>query len=530
VWYCNKSQITNSKSQIISKSQITNSKQECAPIVAMEKPDKCPTCGSGELVQDEDTLDTWFSSGLWTFSALGWPSNCGQAGDGVLVKNGVVPWVPTQYDIKPPEGIENIKAGACRVQGDLQKFHPTSVLETGYDILFFWIARMIMMTTYALDQVPFNTVYLHGLVRDETGCKMSKSLGNVIDPLDMTEKYGADATRLALIIGAGPGNDVKLSEEKIAGYRNFTNKLWNISRYILGVIGEIPAPKNSPEGNTLADKWILQELDRVIDAVTEHLIKYEFTLAGELLRDFTWSSLADWYLEISKIQITSGVPQVAQNTKLILAHCLRNILKLWHPFMPFVTEVIWESSSRNEKPENKKEFLMIETWPEVDLSINKEVLEKFETLQKIISAIRNLRAEYKVEMTKMLEVKISAGKEASWLLEQSEVIKKLARVSDLVVLEKIEKIGTEAGTVVGSIEILISLQGLVDLEKEKQRIEKDLEEAQKYAVSIKNKLESDFVKKAPKEVVDRERTRLVEIEEKIAKLKAQQNSLNIVEK
>ena len=248
--------------------------------------------------QDDDTLDTWFSSGLWTFSTLGWPSDQAK---------------------------------------DFQNFHPTSVLETGYDILFFWVARMILMSTYLVGEVPFKTVYLHGLVRDEKGRKMSKSLGNAMNPLDMIEEYGADATRLSLLIGATPGNDMKLSEEKVAGFRNFTNKLWNISRFVFASVQQVQIIENV-DADTLADRWILGRLSEVTKEVTDHCEKYEYSLAGEKLRDFTWNEFADWYIEIAKIQNQN------QNgsSDSVLLYVLQSILKLWHPFMPFVTEEIYK--------------------------------------------------------------------------------------------------------------------------------------------------------------------------------------------
>ena len=254
--------------------------------------------------RDPDTLDTWFSSGLWTFSTLGWPDE--------------------------------------KAFKKMRKYHPTAVLETGYDILFFWVARMILMSTYALGEVPFKDVYLHGLVRDEQGRKMSKSLGNVLDPLDLIPKYGTDAVRLSLLMGTTPGQDMKLSEAKVEGFRNFTNKLWNISRFILMQIGDsadgLRPTADGVKAKTIADEWILARLDETVASVTKKMEAFEFSSAGEELRDFTWSDLADWYLEIAKIE---------KGKEKILSHILESILKLWHPFMPFVTEHIWKTAGFN---------------------------------------------------------------------------------------------------------------------------------------------------------------------------------------
>jgi len=285
--------------------------------------------------QDEDTLDTWFSAGLWTFSTLGWPAS-----------------------VKTMEGrpvkISNLKA-----------FYPISVMETGYDILFFWVARMIIMSTYLMKEIPFKTVYLHGLVRDKEGRKMSKSLGNGIDPLAMISKFGADSLRLSLIVGATPGNDIRLYEEKIAGYRNFVNKLWNISRFILMNIKEqlpIKAAKL-----TLADKWILDELNKIIKLTTQNIEQFKFSMAGEQLYEFTRAKLADVYLEITKVEGSSSSSERLNKQKILL-EILEKLLILWHPFCPFVTEVIWQQLPVSFKG-RKKGSIMQASWPKAGKSI-----------------------------------------------------------------------------------------------------------------------------------------------------------------
>ncbi len=303
-------------------------------------------------VQDPDTLDTWFSSSLWTFSTLGWPD-------------------------------QTI---------DLKTFHPTEVLETSYDILFFWVARMILMSKYLLRQVPFKTVYLHGLVRDKQGRKMSKSLGNGIDPLLMIGKYGADATRLALMIGTTPGNDVRMYEEKIAGYRNFINKLWNISRFILMNVTEVKLSEVAPTPVTTADRWILSRLSKITKEVTEHIEKFEFSPAGEKLYDFTWHELADWYVEIAKIEGGKDA---------MLSWCLQTILKLWHPFTPFVTEVLWGEIFNTGK------MLMVEFWPKIVGQIDEKAEAEIKMVQEIVTVIRNFRSENKVLPDSILNCTVS---------------------------------------------------------------------------------------------------------------------------
>lgn len=423
--------------------------------------------------QDPDTLDTWFSSGLWTFSTLGWPDKT----------------------------------------DDLNDYHPTSILETGYDILPFWVARMILMTNYVLGDIPFETVYLHGLVRDEQGRKMSKSLGNVIDPLDMIEKYGADATRLSLLIGNTPGNDLKLSEEKIAGFRNFTNKLWNISRFMLLNIDKPKMDIQKPKAATLSDEWLLGKLNEIIKTTTENIEKNNFSFAGEQLRDFTWGDLADWYLETAKIE--GGKSE-------ILNYALNTILKLWHPFMPFVTEAIWQEVYGEDQ------MLIIEVWPSTVIARNgatKQSLD-FEIIKNIITAIRSLRAEYKVEPAKKVNVAVSAGAKEKLLSENAEIIKALARLENLTIAKKTDRPEGSVGFVESGAEVFIDLSGLVDFAKEKTRLAEEIASLDKYIKSVSGKLSNqEFVRNAPKEIVEKEQAKLAETEEKINKLNDQLKSI-----
>lgn len=425
-------------------------------------------------IQDEDTLDTWFSSGLWTFSTLGWPDNT----------------------------------------VDLKTFHPTSVLETGYDILFFWVARMILMTGYALGDVPFREVYLHGLVRDDQGRKMSKSLGNIIDPLDMIAKYGADATRLSLVIGSTPGNDVKLSEEKVAGFRNFTNKLWNISRFVMTTIGDQTERQNiAPKPVTLADRWILARYHATVNDVRTKLEHKEYSAAGDLLREFTWTSFADWYLEIAKIQRA----QHTESTDAMLHYVLSGIICLWHPFMPYVTEVIWKELGNTQ-------LLMIESYPEG--AEVEEGAEAFQVVQELIVALRALRADYKVEPAKEIAATIVAPTQLDVLKQCEAVIRRLARVSDLTLAADAPKPEGSASVVAAGCTVHVPLAGLVDVQKERARLSSEEEATKRYIASTQAKLENkEFTSKAPEHVVADMRAKLTEAQTKLAALNEQLSAL-----
>jgi len=394
-------------------------------------------------IQDTDTLDTWFSAGLWTFSTLGWP------------------------DLEAK---------------DLKIYHPTAVLETMFDLIFFWVARMIMMSTYALGEVPFEKVYFHARVLDKDGEKMSKSKPEtMIDPLDVCEKFGTDAVRLSLLLGISPGSDVRLSEDKIAGFRNFTNKLWNIARFVLTTVG---ARQGAPTTKTLADRWILGRLAEVTEKVTNCLEKYEFSQAGEALRDFTWSELADWYLEIAKIQRKDAALQ--ESTDQILLYVLEQVLVLWHPFMPFVTEEIWKNFSSDQ-------LLIVHNWPEVK-SASQDNAE-FERLKEIIEKIRNWRAENKVEPKEKINVMLIVGEHFEIFKEaiNLEIIKTLARVENLAVEENKEK----------SFDYQFKVDRQIDTGKERERLSDELENVQKYIVDLDAKLANqEFISKAPAKVVE----------------------------
>ncbi len=426
-------------------------------------------------IQDEDTLDTWFSSGLWTFSTLGWPDNVDAKG---------------------------------KKTGDLKAYHPTTWMQMGYEILFFWMARMILMTTYVLDEIPFKDVYIHGMLRDKNGQKFSKSLGNGIDPIEVANAYGTDALRLSLISGMSAGNDARFYEEKVEGSRNFVNKFWNISRYILTSVKDIKVISTEPKAKTLADEWILSRLNAITAKATKELDQFNFSMASDLLREFTWADFADWYLEIAKIE---------KDKDEILLHILERLLILWHPFIPFVTEEIWSNFEGED-------LLMVQTWPKPEKKIKE--IKDFQLIVDIISTVRNLRAENKIEPAKKVNVKLIGGKSVKLLNEQMNIIKGLARIENLEILDKGEKPKQSLAGIAADVEIYILLEGLVDAGKEKERLAKEIEQVKNYITTLGKKLANkEFVKNAPKQVVAKEEGKLAEQKEKLTKMEDQVKSL-----
>lgn len=412
--------------------------------------------------QDPDTLDTWFSSGMWTFSTLGWPDN---------LING-------------------------QRTGDLARFHPTQVLETGYDILTLWVSRMMMMSLFAMGEVPFSDVYLHGLILDEHGKKMSKSKGNGLDPLDMIELYGADAVRLSLLIGITPGNDCRLGLTKIASYRNFVNKLWNIGRYILSILPDraIFTQNNLDLAQTtLADRWILSRFDNLVKTVSQRIESYEFSLAGEALRDFTWNDLADWYLEISKVEPTS---QKAN----ILAYIFKNLLVLWQPFIPFVTEALWEQLEL-------KEPLLTANWPQ-PMGYDWPEVESFTSIQQVITEIRNLRSSHNLAPAQKLTALIVAGEQTGLWQQQVDLIKQLRTG-----LEKVEIVAVASApdnslaSACGAISFYLTgaLQPAGSLEKTQKKITELTRAIDQLRARLAN---PEFAAKAPEKIIAAEQAKL----------------------
>ncbi|MBT3539247.1 valine--tRNA ligase, partial [Candidatus Parcubacteria bacterium] len=439
--------------------------------VGAEKPD-----GEG-WTQDEDTLDTWFSSGLWTFSTLGWPD-------------------------KEP---------------DVETFHPTNWMQMGYEILYLWLMRMVLMSTYNLGEIPFKDAYIHGMLRDKDGQKFSKSAKNGIDPLEVIEKYGTDALRWSLLSGVTPGNDSRFYIEKVESAQHFVNKIWNIARFTIGKIQEtdykIQKDIKLPEAKTLADQYFLMKVNQTANTITGLLDSYQFSLAGEQLRDFTWNEFADWYLEIAKIE---------DDKSEILNYILNIILRLWHPFMPFVTEAIWQEIHGEEN------MLMIEKWPvkENVSSDKKDPYHDFAILKDTITGIRSLKADYKIDPVKKLDVIISAGDKKDILQENSEVIKRLARLESLEVQEKIEKPEQSVGFVESGVEVYIKLEGVVDFDKENVRLTKEIKQLEGYVSGLDKKLGNEkFVSSAPEDVVEKEKEKLKEGNEKLEKLQMQLNQI-----
>lgn len=451
------------------------------PIASTKEVTKCPKC-KGKVTRDPDTLDTWFSSGLWTFSTLGWPKNT----------------------------------------PDLKKFHPTSVLETGYDILFFWVARMILMTQYAINEIPFKTVYLHGLVRTREGKKMSKSNPETcIDPLDMIAKYGADALRLSMVIGGTPGNDIRLYEEKIAGFRNFVNKIWNASRFaVLQMEDEKKNAKKSKKAAakkmtlSLSDKWILTRTQEVIAQVTEDLEKFRFSDAGSKIYDFTWNEFCAWYLEFSKSEHLNIA---------VLTEVLETILKLIHPFVPYVTEAIWKNLGH-------KDFIMLQKWPVADKKkIFKKEAQQLQIVVDTISAIRALRQENAIDIVKKVPLTLVSS-HAKILEEKREAIERLARISELTIVAKmtpaIEQMKPTLRTFVSGVEIILPVSDLLDVTSQKSKNVEEIANVEKYIASLSGKLSNkNFVDRAPADIVAQDKARLEEAKVRLEKLQNQSKYL-----
>ncbi|PLS77534.1 MAG: valine--tRNA ligase [Chloroflexi bacterium] len=453
-------------------------------LVEIDDPGACGQCGSSELRQDEDVLDTWFSSGLWPFSTLGWPE---------------------QTD-------------------DLKTFYPTSVMETGYDILFFWVARMIFMGLYLTGQEPFHTVYLHGLVRDEHNRKISKSLGNAPDPLKIIEQYGTDALRYMLATSSTPGQDFSFQPTRIEAARNFANKLWNITRFVVGKLGEERAalqPLTALNEHTLADRWIVSRYQQLSADVDRLMNAYNLGEAGRQIETFLWDDFADWYLETAKVQLEGDIEQ-QQRTRGVLHTVLEGTLRLLHPFMPFVTEAAWQHLTAGSP--GRAEALMIAPYPQSDAAALDAGAERDWTLvQEIVRGIRNVRNESGVEPARWIEAVIVAGDRQPLLEAQRPIISRLARVAadKLDIVAGIAVPPANAATLVaGGMEVFLPLAGMVDLAEERARLSKELERAQADLERRQSKLANEsFTSRAPAPIVQKERDALAETETVVAKLR-----------
>ncbi len=459
-----------------------------------EDPTECPNCHSKNIRQDPDVLDTWFSSGLWPFSTLGWPEET----------------------------------------PDLKYFFPTSIMETGYDILFFWVARMIMFSLEFTHKIPFETVYLHGLVRDEEGHKLSKSKGYVMDPLIIMDEMGTDALRFTLLVGSTPGNDTNLNMKKVEANRNFANKIWNAGRFVINAIQNAPAKPSKEPAETLADRWILTRLNQLIRSVDRLFANFQYGEAGRQIYDFFWSEFADWYLEIAKLQMAESDARAYLTAK-ILSKVFDSSLRLLHPFTPFVTEELWgylktAASEKGFTPLGKSKLwedaLIIAAWPEAEKTQPKEeeTIQEFGMIMDIIREIRNMRAEKKVTPGKKIQAIFVSPEKLNLLKAQKTALCALAHLDPESVsfqaklTKKPEKV---VSLIVSGVEVHLPLAGMMDMEAENSRLEKELKEAESQVDRLEKLLSSDFAGKAPPALVEKEKQKLVAYKETIAKLKDQ---------
>jgi valyl-tRNA synthetase len=458
-----------------------------------EDPTACPKCGSTNFHQDPDVLDTWFSSGLWPFSTLGWP------------------------DETP----------------DLKYFYPTSVMETGYDILFFWVARMIMDGLEFTGEAPFHTVYLHGLIRDENGQKMSKSKGNVIDPLGIMDEMGTDALRFTLLVGSTPGNDMNLSVKKVEANRNFANKVWNAGRFVIGTLASAPAaPVGEPDW-TLADSWIWARLQSLIADVERLFNNYQYGEAGRQIYDFFWGEYADWYVEIAKLQMAAGGDR-AFYTAQTLVRVLDSCLRLLHPYTPFVTEELWghlkaacQAHSSQLAPKGGwEDALMIARWPEANPTEGWEAqkVADFSLVQDVVRTIRNLRTEKRVQAGLPIPAILVAGDRLSVLESQRRAISALSHLDTeqlTIVADLKEAPQGAASAAVSGVAVYLPLADLIDVEAETARVQKEMDEVSSHIERLEKLLSSPFAQRAPAAVVDKEREKLATYKETAEKLKEQ---------
>ncbi|HSW58214.1 MAG TPA: valine--tRNA ligase [Dehalococcoidales bacterium] len=440
-------------------------------------------CGSTRLKQDTDVLDTWFSSGLWPHCTLGWPNQT----------------------------------------TDLKYFYPTSVMETGYDIIFHWVARMIMLGIENTGEIPFRTVYLHGMVRDEKGEKMSKVKGNVLNPLDAIREYGTDALRFALSTGTSPGNDMKMSATRLEASRNFANKIWNAARFVIKNCDGWSHSGFDQNRLAVEDRWILSRLNSTIDSALKLMEDFQFGEAQRQIYDFLWSEFCDWYIEIAKIRLRD--PQ-AYSPVPVLVHVLDNSLRLLHPFMPFITEEIWQILKRTLDIKDWTDSIMIAPYPRPDLSLLNASSERIiQTLIDIVRSIRNTRAERKVESSRLIEARIYAGDLAPEITKYYQVIQSLAQIKPLEIVNKRHQGDSnenELVLVLKDTEVIIPLASMIDFEAEKIRLQKEYDGVKANVERLETRLsDTAFTGKAPPAVIEKERSRLAESQDKMHRLAQQ---------
>jgi len=444
-------------------------------------PEKCPHCG-GKLHQDEDVLDTWFSSGLWPFSTLGWPDET----------------------------------------EELKYFYPTDTLVTGYDIITFWISRMITFAAEVMKEEPFKTVYVHGLVRDSLGRKMSKSLGNGIDPLEIIEQYGADSLRFSLVTGNAAGNDMRFYDEKVEAARNFCNKVYNAARFVLMNIDADTTADFDESNLSIADKWIIAQMDRAIRDVTANLEAYELNLAAEKIYDFIWGTLCDWYIEMAKPSLYSDDAEEKRRVSSVLLYVLSTSMKLLHPFMPFITEELYQQLPGHE------ETIMLCAWPKAPDTLRFETEEaSMETMKDVVRAIRNVRAERKVPVGLKITAKVVVPDPESFGAVSKLLMKLINAESVVVTSERGDVQKTDVHLVCDGAEAYIPLASLVDLDEERARIDKEIERVKGEIARAEGKLANEkFVAKAPEAVVNEERRKLEAAKEMLVRLTERRADLN----
>ena len=460
-------------------------------------PTECEHCGSASLRQDPDVLDTWFSSGLWPFSTLGWPDDT----------------------------------------EDLRHFYPTAVLETGYDILFFWVARMIMQGLEMTGDIPFHTVYLHGMIRDQYGRKMSKSAGNAIDPLEVVDEYGTDALRFSLLTGSTPGNDIKVSTDRVEANRNFANKIWNAARFIMLNLEEESGAAllaGADFGNlsrfALPQRWIISRLHRLIADVTQLIDDFQFGEAGRQMYEFLWSEYCDWFIEISKPDLYGGAPAAKKQAQQVLIYVLERTLRLLHPCMPFVTEEIWQHITGGQWMEGDEatDALIVMPWPAAGPT-DEQADEEMSLLIELVRSIRNVRAEYGVEPGRRIQAIVDAGARYALLDAQADMLVDQARLdADAFRLtERLDDKPARALTlVIGGVEVYLPLAGMIDLDAERMRLNGEIARVQGEVERVDKLLANEgFLRKAPADVVERERGKRVAHLENLEKLRQRQEAL-----
>jgi valyl-tRNA synthetase len=459
-----------------------------AEILGLADPSACTRCSGPNLFQDPDVLDTWFSSGLWPFSTLGWPEDT----------------------------------------EDLRTFYPTSVLETAYDILFFWVARMVMFGLEMTGQAPFHTVYLHGIVRDEYGQRMSKSKGNVVDPVEIMDEYGTDALRFSFLTGSTPGNDMRLSLARVEANRNFANKIWNAARFVVSNLAGGRELQRAEAPETLTDRWIQSRVQRLTRDVTRLIDDYQFGEAGRQIYDFLWGEYADWYIEISKARLYGDDPAAAATARRVLVTVLEQALRLLHPFMPFVTETIWQNLKQAWEVGEWSEALMIAPWPAPGKT-DAEAEAQMQAIMEVVRAIRNARAEYDVEPGRRIPALVAAGELAPVFEAERAALVTLARLDEaqLTIAATLpEKPAKALALVVAGLEVYLPLAGMVDLEREQERLAKELQSVEADIARAQGLLSNErFLARAPRAVVRKERERLAAAEERKAGLAARLETL-----